>query len=51
MKNEKKMHPGVYDLKDYLEKGKITPRIHKICQFTGHVCGSGQSDGWFRFAP
>ena len=26
MKNDKKMHPGVYDLKDYLEKGKITRR-------------------------
>ena len=26
MKNEKKMHPGVYDLKDYLKKGKITRR-------------------------
>ena len=26
MKNEIKMHPGVYDLKDYLEKGKITRR-------------------------
>ena len=32
MKNEKKMHPGVYDLKDYLEIGKITR--HEFIRYT-----------------
>ena len=26
MQNEKKIHPGIHDLKGYLEKGKITRR-------------------------
>jgi peptide/nickel transport system substrate-binding protein len=50
MKNEKKMHPGVYDLKDYLEIGKITRReFMRYASLLGlSVAAASQMAGFIR---
>ena len=47
MKNDKKMHPGINDLKDYLQKWKITRR--EFIRYAGllglFVGAAGQMEG------